>query len=119
MGRLRFALRSEDASIPLRDGDNLVGRELGARVRVSSPTVSRHHARIVVAGGRATVEDLGSKNGTFVNGRRVEAPVVLTPGDRVRLGQSARELRFVLVAREGLEPDGGEALRGSHGSGIL
>jgi pSer/pThr/pTyr-binding forkhead associated (FHA) protein len=55
--------------------------------------VSRHHARIVVRGGEVAVEDLGSKNGTFVGDRRVAGPTPLADRDRLRLG------RTVLVYR--------------------
>ena len=48
--------------------------------------MSRRHARIVVHDGRATIEDLDSKNGTFVRGVRLSAPAVLEPGDTIRVG---------------------------------
>jgi len=48
--------------------------------------VSRRHARIRVAGGQATIEDLGSKNGTFVADRRVDSPMPLADGDVIRVG---------------------------------
>ena len=48
--------------------------------------MSRHHARIVVADTEATLEDLGSKNGTMLNGRRVFTPTILADRDEVRLG---------------------------------
>ena len=49
-------------------------------------SVSRRHARIVVSGDRATLEDLGSKNGTFLEGEAVTKPRPLVDGDRVRIG---------------------------------
>jgi DNA-binding winged helix-turn-helix (wHTH) protein len=70
----------------LSEGSNLVGRDRDCAIRVDSATVSRHHARVVVGRERATVEDLESKNGTNVNGRRVEQPVALTDGDRIQVG---------------------------------
>ena len=48
--------------------------------------VSRQHARITVAEGRATLEDLGSKNGTFVGDRRIETPIELHDGDEIGVG---------------------------------
>jgi pSer/pThr/pTyr-binding forkhead associated (FHA) protein len=48
--------------------------------------VSRHHARITLAGMEATLEDLGSKNGTYLQGRRLPAPSRLQDGDQIRLG---------------------------------
>ena len=68
----------------LSEGSNLVGRDRDCAVRIDSATLSRHHARIVVTSGEATVEDLGSKNGTHVNGQRVKQPVALKDGDRIQ-----------------------------------
>jgi pSer/pThr/pTyr-binding forkhead associated (FHA) protein len=53
---------------------------------VRSSTASRRHVRISIADGRAVAEDLDSKNGTFVNDRRVTAPTPLTDADRLRIG---------------------------------
>ena len=50
------------------------------------PKVSRHHARVVVAGREASIEDLGSKNGTFVRGVRIEERTQLQPGDDIQIG---------------------------------
>lgn len=72
--------------VPLAEGDNIVGRGTDAAVWIDAPGVSRHHARIVVRQGEATLEDLGSKNGTYVKGHRVTAPWRLANGDQVRLG---------------------------------
>jgi pSer/pThr/pTyr-binding forkhead associated (FHA) protein len=58
--------------------------------------VSRCHARIVVQGTTATIEDLGSKNGTYVNGERLEAPILLTNGDEIWIGRSVARLRFLV-----------------------
>ena len=55
-------------------------------VWIDAPGVSRHHARIVVSGAGRDVEDLGSKNGTYVRDRRVDAPLTLGDGDQIRLG---------------------------------
>lgn len=80
---------------PLRDGEHLVGREPHASICLDSPRVSRHHARLVVHGSTAMLEDLGSKNGSFVRGIRISAPTVLEPGDDARIGP------FMLVFRVG------------------
>ena len=73
------------APVRLRGGTTSIGRAAGNDVVLDSLLVSRAHARIECAGGRCTVEDLGSANGLFVNGRRT-ARAVLSSGDRVRLG---------------------------------
>lgn len=84
--------------IGLAEGENLIGRAADCSVRIDSARVSRHHARILVADGRATLEDLGSKNGTFVGKRRIEGPVSLADGDEICVGSA------VLFFRSGYGP---------------
>lgn len=86
-------LTSADRDVPLPEGDHIAGRDPAATVRLDSPRVSRRHARFTVRGQTVVVEDLGSKNGTFVNGTRVEGVVALTPGDRIRIGPFASVFR--------------------------
>jgi len=76
----------ETRQVLLSEGDNLVGRGVDAAVWIDAPGVSRHHARIVVRRGEATLEDLGSKNGTYVGGLRVTIPHRLTNGEQIRVG---------------------------------
>ena len=76
----------EDAVFELRPGEHVLGRSEEAQVRLDAPGVSRRHARIVVTSEEATIEDLASKNGTYVGERRLEGPSALQDGDRVRLG---------------------------------
>ena len=70
----------------LAEGSNLVGRDRDYTIRIDSPSVSRHHARILVVQGKATVEDLGSKNGTYVNEEAVRTPVALEDRVEIRVG---------------------------------
>jgi DNA-binding winged helix-turn-helix (wHTH) protein len=70
----------------LSEGANIVGRDRECLVRIDARSVSRRHARIVVKGANAAIEDLGSKNGTSVNGEEVRQPVVLVEGAQVRIG---------------------------------
>jgi pSer/pThr/pTyr-binding forkhead associated (FHA) protein/tRNA A-37 threonylcarbamoyl transferase component Bud32 len=80
----------------LRLGDELViGRDVDGEGRLSQdPRLSRRHARIVRGdGGRVVIEDLGSANGTFVNGERVEGRRALTAGDSVLVGTTTLELK--------------------------
>lgn len=72
--------------VPLAEGSHLIGREADASVWIDAPGVSRHHARILIDGGDATLEDLGSKNGTYVAGERVTNPRRLCDGDQIRVG---------------------------------
>jgi DNA-binding winged helix-turn-helix (wHTH) protein len=75
-----------DRVLSLRAGENLLGRDKEAAVCLDAASVSRHHARILVEGSRATLEDLGSKNGTSLNGERLRGARELRDGDSLRLG---------------------------------
>ncbi|MGH9315460.1 MAG: FHA domain-containing protein [Vicinamibacterales bacterium] len=79
-------LVSRRSEWPLAEGSNIVGRDRDCDVCIDSSTVSRRHARIVVTNGQATIEDLDSKNGTSVDGRKVKNPVALEEGAQVRVG---------------------------------
>jgi DNA-binding winged helix-turn-helix (wHTH) protein len=72
--------------VALSDGEHLLGRDSDVAVWLESPTVSRHHARIRVAGANASIEDLLSKNGTYLHGERLTTLAQLTDGDEIRLG---------------------------------
>ncbi len=72
--------------IALEPGETIIGRDPGAAVHLDDPSVSRRHARIIVGDTGATVEDLGSKNGTFLGEAGVHAPMPLSDGDTVRIG---------------------------------
>jgi DNA-binding winged helix-turn-helix (wHTH) protein len=73
-------------TVLLAEGANVIGRDPAADVFVNDASVSRQHARLVVTGVSATVEDLGSKNGTFVRGQRVGQPAVVAHGDELEFG---------------------------------
>jgi pSer/pThr/pTyr-binding forkhead associated (FHA) protein len=77
----------------------VLGRDANAAVPLSSSTVSRHHARITINGQIATIEDLGSKNGTHLRGQPVTSPTQLADGDRIRIG--AFELTFRTLTAPG------------------
>ena len=79
----------------LSEGPNDVGRDRDCAVSIDSPSVSRRHARVVVTSGAATIEDLGSKNGTYVNKRRVGDAVALEDGDQMRVGSVTLVFRSV------------------------
>ena len=67
-------------------GVNTIGREPSSTVCINDPSVSRGHARITIANGEATLEDLNSKNGTQVMGEPITSPRVLNDGDEVEFG---------------------------------
>lgn len=81
---LRVVLGARE--IPLADGENVLGRAFGARVWIDSAKASRRHARIMVQGGRAVLEDLASKNGTFLRGERLAKAELLRDGDEIVIG---------------------------------
>ena len=83
--------------LPLRNGENILGRESDDGIRLDSPTVSRRHARITVARDGASLEDLHSKNGTFLGGEPVTAARPLSNGDAIGIGSVV--LRFRIASR--------------------
>jgi DNA-binding winged helix-turn-helix (wHTH) protein len=83
---IRYWLVWETRQIPLAEGDNIVGRAQDAEVWIDAPGVSRHHARVRLEGGRVTIEDLGSKNGTYLRGKRVTEPSSVADGDQIQIG---------------------------------
>jgi DNA-binding winged helix-turn-helix (wHTH) protein len=72
----------------LAEGETLIGRGEECTLHIDSGTVSRRHARVVVTGRQARLQDLGSKNGTFLNGQRLQAAdsVPLSDGDEIGIG---------------------------------
>jgi len=74
------------AEVALLPGENIIGREGDGVILVKSSTVSRKHARIAIDASGAVVEDLGSKNGTYVNDRRIDVPTPVVDGDQIRIG---------------------------------
>jgi DNA-binding winged helix-turn-helix (wHTH) protein len=80
--------------IALDPGENLIGRERGSVVWIDDASVSRRHARISVNDSGATVEDLGSKNGTFLRGRRIEKPARLADKDAIKIGPASMIFRI-------------------------
>ena len=72
--------------VTLSKGDNVLGRTREAAVWIDSSSVSRRHACITLADGRARLDDLDSKNGTFWRDHRVSEPVALADGDTIKVG---------------------------------
>jgi hypothetical protein len=83
---IKYWLVWETRQVPLSEGTNVLGRAPEAEVWIDALGVSRHHARITLSGANATVEDLGSKNGTYLRGSRLTTPCNLSDGDQIRLG---------------------------------
>jgi hypothetical protein len=81
--------------VPLDAPETILGRAPGAGIRFDLPGVSRHHARITVAGEQVTLEDLDSRNGTYRGNEKISGPVQLSDGDEIRLGPVRITFRLV------------------------
>ena len=90
----------------LSDGTYIIGRSPGARLSLPYPEVSERHAILMLRGMSATIEDLKSSNGTFVNGEPIEGPVELKSDTVVSIGSCM--LRFSPLAAHDAEPQRGE-----------
>jgi len=99
-GRLSIAaqLTWNRRTLVLVDGENVIGRDPDVAVRIEAPGVSRRHARILAQGGRFVLEDLESKNGTYLRGVRLSTSSELVDGDEFRLGQTLLVFRVVREA---------------------
>jgi len=87
------------------EGDQLViGRDSSSGIAINDAEVSRKHARLNFQGGKYVIEDLGSTNGTFVNGQRLTSSVVLKSGDVVSLGEQ------IVLLYEALSTDTGATM---------
>jgi pSer/pThr/pTyr-binding forkhead associated (FHA) protein len=87
-----LTLRVGSRRFVLRAGANMVGRDAGCDVRIKDGSVSRVHARIDVEGLEVIVHDLGSKNGTWVQGMPIHAATPINHGDDVMFGTVAAQL---------------------------
>ncbi len=83
------------APIELPAGESVIGRSRSCTVQIAETTVSRQHAIFVVEPGKVRLRDLGSSNGTFVNGGRVDGEIPLADGDRVVVGETEIVLRML------------------------
>ena len=90
MAQYQFVMRSgptPGVTFPLEGDQLIIGRDSANAVAINDAEISRKHSRLSFQGGKYVLEDLGSTNGTFVNGQRLAGPVVLKPGDVVSLGE--------------------------------
>lgn len=88
------SLVGDGRTIPLHDGKHVIGRSSECDLQLASSAVSRRHAALYIRGTRAVIQDLKSRNGTFVRGRRVKRPAELRDGDRLRVGDVAFVFRL-------------------------
>ena len=90
-----YRLAGEAGAATVGEGTHVLGRHPGSPVAITSSSVSRRHARLRIEAGAAVLEDLGSRNGTFVRGERLTGPARLADGDEFWLG--AVRLSFQVV----------------------
>ena len=95
--RLEGTIGSQSMKWDLEDGAHRVGRSPGNEIVVPHGTVSREHALIRVAADKVEIEDLGSRNGTFINGRGLTGSSVVAAGSRIRFGTVE-----LILAKEGV-----------------
>ncbi len=93
--------RSAFNTLKLIDGVNSIGRHDDCLIRIRSSQVSRRHCEVLTEGDALVVRDLGSSNGTFVNGKRVLGKQVLMPGDVLTIGGVALRVELLRGAAAG------------------
>lgn len=102
-GSVRFSLVYRGHRFELRPGTLVIGRGTGCQLVLDDALVSRKHAEVEVSEGRATLVDLGSVNGAFVNGIRVNGRQSLADGDKIMIGQ--QEISVVAIHAPSLLPE--------------
>lgn len=107
-----YRLVLEDREVALHPGENVLGRVEEGVAWLDSPSVSRRHARLLIEGGNVVLEDLASKNGTFVRGQRIAGPTPLSDGDVFHLGRVAVRLRALPLDAATRTDEAGGADRG-------
>ena len=108
-GELRvLGAESNGRTVPLGFSRFIVGRDKDCDLRLQSPTVSRHHCVLKRDEFTVRVRDLGSRNGTLVNGERITAEVILHDGDEVQIGDATIQMSLPhapAVKRNGADTD--------------
>src|SRR5512147_2152272 len=95
------------------EGDQLnIGRDSTNEITINDAEVSRRHARLTFQGGKYVLEDLGSTNGTFVNGQRLAGPRVLKAGEVVSFGEQ------IVVVFEATHFDAGATVASSRAAAV-
>jgi DNA-binding winged helix-turn-helix (wHTH) protein len=94
----RFRVVWLDGRATLGEGEYVLGRDPDLELFLDSPSVSRRHALLRICGAQATVEDLGSKNGTFVRDRRIDCLTRLDDGDVIRVGSVNVSVQVIRIS---------------------
>ena len=95
-GRVSFSIKWVSGRMTLNEGEHVLGRDPDVEIYLDAPKVSRRHAVIKIAGTRATIEDLGSKNGTLVGDQRVDGSRSIGDGDVITVGS----VKLTVIARQ-------------------
>ena len=95
--RIQIVHGERTMKIPLAQGEWIIGSAPDADIRISHPTVSRHHARLFVSADGVDIEDLGSSNGTRIDGDRVKKREAMFPGKTVLFGTAVALLESLEV----------------------
>jgi hypothetical protein len=93
---VRFWLEFQGRTFELRPGEVVIGRSSGCHLVLDDALVSRRHAQIVITDTSAVIEDFGSANGVFVNGRRVANSELLRAGDQLQIGKQQFVVRAIV-----------------------
>ena len=110
-----FRSGSPPRTFALSKESTVLGRREDCDLRIPIADVSRKHCRIVISGSTATVEDMGSSNGTFVNGQKIHGSMELEPGDSLQIGPivfviqiegdpEIEQMRPTILKHEAIEP---------------
>jgi hypothetical protein len=91
-------------AFPMEKTELFIGRDLSNDIVINDPEVSRRHARMFLQGSNFVIEDLGSTNGTAVNGQRLLGPYILRPGETVVFGE------HITAVFEATQPESGSTV---------
>lgn len=97
----------QGTEIPLKKNKFIIGRASDCTLRAGSEAISRHHCALLRRDGVVSVRDLGSRNGTYVNDKRIESETKLANGDKVRVGPL--EFVFECAAEPAAKRSGGDS----------
>lgn len=97
--QVAFRVKWMNSDVTLHEGEHVLGRDPDAEIFLDHPGISRRHALIRISGGQASIEDLGSKNGTFVEDQRVDGIRTVRDGDIIRVGSVKLTLRRLMTPR--------------------
>src|SRR5260370_24140343 len=109
MRRKRMGAGTTDSKareIAIHQEEVLIGRGADCDLRLKATSVSRHHCLLRFRGDEASISDLGSSNGTFVNGQRVRSQTTLHSGDEIRVGT----VPFVVDLGDRVNPEDAEGI---------